>query len=100
MLVHNFGYLSKEGAGSRTWLERHCGGWGNHEVTGLCLPPGIHDRALLLADDAVIPLPRFGVDRLTDGAKQPQGRQVVLVGPRLTETHQSARRPNRADAGC
>ena len=44
----------------------------NHDGAGFGLPPGIDDRAALAADHAVIPHPRFGIDRLADGAEQAQ----------------------------
>src|SRR5262249_31289970 len=45
----------------------------------LRLPPRVHDRAALVTDDAVIPHPRFRIDRLADRAEQAQLAQVVLV---------------------
>ena len=54
--------------------ERHCSGtrflrnsaWqrSNDVTTGLCLPIGIYNRALAIADVLVIPHPDFGIDRL------------------------------------
>src|SRR5581483_6384797 len=48
----------------------------DEDAARLRLPPGVDDRAPALADDAVVPLPRFGVDRLADGAEQLQRRAV------------------------
>ena len=48
-----------------------------HYRTGLGLPPRVNDRAFSLADDLVIPHPRFGIDRFADGSEQTQRRQVM-----------------------
>lgn len=53
--------------------------------TGLGLPVGVDDRALLLADVLPVPLPGFRVDRLTDGADRAEGRKVVALGVLFAE---------------
>ena len=78
------------GRGGRAGLERRDRQWRDHEAAGLGLPPGIHDRAALLADHGVVPAPGFRVDRLADGAQQAQAAQVVAVGPGVAEAHQAA----------
>src|SRR5271155_602811 len=45
---------------------------GYQDAAGFGLPPGIDDRAALLADMIVVPQPRLGVDRFPDAAKDPQ----------------------------
>src|SRR6185503_18605630 len=87
--VHDFGLLSKEGTRTRAGFQRHNRSRRDHERAGLCLPPGVNDRQLIFANHAVIPLPGFRVDRLTDRAEQAQGRKIVLFGPGVTETHES-----------
>ena len=62
--------LGGRGAGERA----------DHDAAGFGLPPGIDDRAAAAADLLVIPHPGFRIDRLADGAEQPQARQVVLLG--------------------
>ena len=62
----------------------------DHDHAGLGLPPGIDDRAALAADDLVIPHPRLGIDRLADGAEQPQARQVVLLRPLVAPLDEGA----------
>ena len=52
--------------------QRRAGQRRDQDAAGLGLPPGVHDRAAPVADDAVIPLPGFRVDRLADGAEQAQ----------------------------
>src|SRR5947208_2159406 len=42
----------------------------DQDAAGLGLPPGVHDRAAAIADDAVIPLPGFGIDRLANGPEE------------------------------
>src|SRR5690606_2721996 len=50
--------------GDRAGQRRH------HDRAGLRLPPRVHDRAALAADDAVVPHPGLRVDRLADGPEQ------------------------------
>ena len=52
--------------GDRTGQRRH------HDPAGLGLPPGIDDRALLVADHLVVPHPSFGIDPFADRAQQTQ----------------------------
>ena len=42
----------------------------NQDAAGFGLPPSIHDRTAIIADHAVIPLPRFGIDGFTHRAEQ------------------------------
>src|SRR3546814_9822233 len=60
--------------------------------TTLFRSPGVDDRQFLVADDLVIPHPRFRIDRLADAAEQPQFRQIVLLRPFVAEFHQRANR--------
>jgi hypothetical protein len=62
-------------------------------AAGLGLPPGVDDRAALVADHAVIPLPGLGVDRLADGAEDAQALARGLLDRLLAGAHQ------RADGG-
>ncbi len=48
---------------------------------GLGLPPGIDDRALLVADLLVVPHPGFRVDRLTHAAEQAERGEIVILEP-------------------
>ena len=68
----------------------------NHDRTGLGLPPGVDDRAAILADHAVIPFPRRRIDRLAHRTQQPQARQIVRVGPLLALADQRADRGGRS----
>ena len=43
------------------------------------LPEGIHNRALLLTDVFVVPIPRFWVDGLAHAAKDAQAAEVVVL---------------------
>ena len=47
----------------------------DHDPAGLGLPPGVHDGAASATDVLVIPDPGFGIDRLADGAEQPQSAE-------------------------
>ena len=49
----------------------------DHVAAGLGLPPGVDDRAAAAADGLVVPHPRFGIDRLADGAEDAQRLEVV-----------------------
>ena len=59
-------------------------------TAGFGLPPGIDDRAAALADRLVIPHPRLGIDRLADGAQQPQAGEIVLVRPLIAPFDEGA----------
>ncbi len=49
----------------------------------------------LFADDAVIPFPGLGIDRLADRAEQPQGRAARLLHRLFAGAHQRADRGRR-----
>src|SRR5262249_1705177 len=42
----------------------------DHDDPRLRLPPRVHDRTALVADDVLVPNPGFGIDRLPDRAEQ------------------------------
>ena len=67
----------------------------DQDAAGLGLPPRIDDRATAIADDAVIPLPRFRIDRLADGAEQPQRFTRRLLHRLFAPPHQRADRGRR-----
>ena len=69
----------------------------DHVTAGLGLPPGVDDGAALAADILVVPHPRLGIDRLADGAQQPEARQVVVRRRGLRRTATSL--DQRADRG-
>src|SRR5262249_44479840 len=64
----------------------------DHDAAGLRLPPGVDDGTALLADDAVVPHPRLGIDRLADAPEEPERRQVVLARPLLAPFDEGADR--------
>lgn len=53
-------------------------------------PESIDDGALLLSDVLVVPVPSFGVDRLTDGTQDSQRAEVVTLDVALTEPSEQA----------
>ena len=59
------------------------------------LPERIDDRAFALADMGVVPVPRFGVDRLADRPQQLEAGEVVLFHPFRPLPHQRADRGRR-----
>src|SRR6516164_5769219 len=57
----------------RTRLEANGAGKRRDEnAAGLGLPPRVDDRAAAVADHTMVPLPSLRIDRLADGAEQPQ----------------------------
>ena len=64
---------AEEGPGRRTGLQGvGAGKRGDQDAAGFGLPPGVDDRAAVVADDAMIPFPGFRIDRLADRAEQAQ----------------------------
>ena len=57
---------------------------------GFRLPPRINDGAFAFADDVIVPIPRFGVDRLAHCAKNPQIREIIFLDRVVACRHQSA----------
>ena len=68
----------------------------DQDSAGLRLPPRVDDRAARIAHDAVVPLPRLGVDRLADGAEQPQRRSSMFLDRAVALAHQRAQRRGRS----
>src|SRR4029450_7676657 len=64
-------------------------------MTGLGLPPGVHNRTMSATDGFVIPDPGFRIDRLADGAKKSQALEIVLSWELRSPTHEG---PNRRGA--
>src|SRR6476620_7116998 len=65
--------------GSGTGFRRSGAGQGtDHDGAGFGLPPGVHNRATFLSDDAVIPHPGLRIDWLADRAQQTQRRKIML----------------------
>ena len=67
----------------------------DQDAAGLGLPPGIDDRAAVVADHAVIPLPGFRIDRLADRAEQAQRLARGLLHRLVAALHQRADRGRR-----
>src|SRR5580700_5021080 len=64
---------AKEWPRCRSRLQRcRAGDRGYQDAAGFGLPPGVDDRAALLADMIVVPEPSLGVDRFADSAEDPQ----------------------------
>src|SRR5258708_32059456 len=64
---------------------------GDENAAGFGLPPRVDNRTAFVADHAVIPQPRFGIDRLADAAEEPQTLAAGLLHRLLALAHQ---RPN------
>ena len=89
--VQNNGLNAEERLGCRAGLEGRGAGQGGQQVTaGLSLPPRVNDGAFPFADHVIVPVPGFGVDRLTDGAQHLERRQIAFLNKLVTLTHQRA----------
>ena len=69
--------------------------WRNQDAARLGLPPGVDDRAATVADHVVIPLPGFGVDRLTNRTQQAQRFARRLLDRVVAFAHERANRRRR-----
>src|SRR5581483_26047 len=59
-------------------------------MTRLCLPPGIDDRAAIVADHFAVPHPRFRIDWLTHRPQQAQAVEFVFLWPLIPPLDESA----------
>ena len=89
--IHQGGLDAEEGTRGRAGLQlRNTGQRRDHDAAGLGLPPRVHHRAAAFADHAVVPLPRFGIDGLADGAEDPQARAAGAGDVFVALTHELA----------
>ena len=94
--IDDLGHHAEERPRRRTRLEfGRAGQRRDQDAAGLGLPPGIDDRAALVADHAVIPFPGFRVDRFADRAEQPQALARGLLHRLVAALHQRADRGRR-----
>ena len=94
--VQNDRLNAKERSGCRAGLQRGCARQRCQQVTtGFGLPPRVNDRRFAFADNVVVPVPCFGVDRFTHGAEGLDRRQVILFDELGALAHQSADRGRR-----
>src|SRR6266704_2869284 len=93
---HDFRNHAEERASGRTWLRRNRA-WDrcDHDGAGLRLPPGIHDRAAVMADHLAIPHPSLEINRLTDRAEQTQAFHFVFLRPLVAPLDERADRRRR-----
>src|SRR5205823_1528420 len=59
----------------------------DEDAARLGLPPGVDDRAAVLADDPVIPEPGLGIDRLADRAEEAQRLSAGALHRALALAH-------------
>src|SRR5262249_22010769 len=86
--IDDLGLHAEEGARRGAGLQRgRARQRRDQDAAGLGLPPGVDDRAAALADDAVIPLPGFRIDRLADGAEQAQRFALGLLHRLFARAH-------------
>ena len=90
------GTTPKNGICRRARLEiRRAGQRRDQDAARFGLPPGVDDRAAVVADHAVVPLPGFRIDRLADRAEQAQRRARGLLHRFFARLHQRADRGRR-----
>ena len=71
--IHKFGQNAKERQRCRAWLQINRARQRRYQnAAGFGLPPGVDNRAAAFADDPIVPLPSFRVDRLADRAQKAQ----------------------------
>src|SRR5262249_49189397 len=91
--VDDFRLHAEERARCGSWLELGCAGqWRDEDAAGFGLPPRIGKRTAIVADDVVVPLPGFGIDRFADGAEQAQRLARRLFHRIIATLHQRADR--------
>src|SRR5499427_8464826 len=96
LAVHDLRNDAEERLRRRARLEtRRAGERRDQNAAGFGLPPRVDDRATALADHVVIPLPRLRIDRLADGAEQPQRLARGLLHGLVAGLHQRADRGRR-----
>ena len=92
-VIHQRGlYAEERTAGGARFQLNSARQWGDHKAAGFGLPPGVHHRALLVADLLPVPLPGFRVNRLADRAQNAQGRAVGAGGGFIAFRHQRTNR--------
>src|SRR5262249_17504497 len=64
----------------------------DQDAAGFGLPPGIDDRAAVLANHAIVPFPGFRIDRLADRAEQAQALARGFFHWLVAALHQCADR--------
>src|SRR5262245_3799326 len=73
----------------RAWFQRRDPGQRrNEDMARLGLPPRVDDRAPTATDDFPVPHPRLRVDRLTDGAEEPEAGEIAALGVLLAPLHE------------
>src|SRR6185312_15589097 len=87
----DLGHHTRKRFGSRTRLgSNRAGNRRDHDVAGFGLPPGIDDRATVVADHLAVPHPGLRVDRLTYCTEQTKAVEFVLFGPLVSPTQESS----------
>ena len=84
--IEQNGFDAEERKRRALWLERRRTGKRRDDVsTGFGLPPRVDYRKLFVADDFMIPQPRFFRDRLAYSAQDSQRRTRAFVHRSVTE---------------
>mmetsp|Transcript_25334 Transcript_25334/g.70865 ORF Transcript_25334/g.70865 Transcript_25334/m.70865 type:complete len:231 (-) Transcript_25334:300-992(-) len=89
VVVHDSWLHAKEGEPCSSGAHWACRtNAAEHVSASLCLPPGVGNRAAVLANNLEVPSPDLGVDWLADTAKQADGAPVVAGHPAVIHGHQ------------
>ena len=84
LAVHSddFGNDAGEWSRGRARLGTNCSGQRrDHDLSGLGLPPCVHNRATVVPDDFAIPHPGFGIDRFADCTQYTKTVELVFLRP-------------------
>ena len=98
--IDDLGHDARHGQGRRSGFQISCAGHGrDHRPSGFRLPPGVDDRAAILADHMMIPAPGFGIDRLANRAEQAQRCATGRLHMVVAFLHQRAQRRGGGEQG-
>ena len=79
-VIHQYRLYTEEGQSSHTGFDIDCAGQRcNQNSACFSLPPGVHNGAFATANQIIIPVPGFGVDRLADGTQSLQTGDVAFL---------------------
>ena len=94
--IHDLRHHAGQRQGGRARLQGGGAGQGGDQMpASLGLPPGVHNRAASVADHAMIPVPRFRIDRLAHRSQQAQAGAAGFGHGCIALAHQGADRRGR-----
>src|SRR5262249_44437189 len=100
LLVDQSRFAAEERPGRRPRLEPCCPRQRRYQDSAsFGLPPRIDDRAAAIPDNAMIPLPRLGGDRLANRAQKPQRSTARALYEVVARAHERTDRGRRRVEG-